>query len=270
MRVSHHIDPLKIIYFELQHCPESYSKSEERNSFFEIIFHCSDTYSADSHVDIYLIPLYRMEELSSFKKGFLLAFKRDYLEEDDKEYALDVFNLFNQQGQYTHLSINHRDAETLTQVMNLIIGEYHNPAGTYLILKALIKVYLLNLIRLNQQYFLEQDVNQKRVYQFIVLLDKYYKEQRNAVFYAATMNISAKRLNQILKVKMNKSITQLLHERLILEAKRMLISSEKNIKEIAFELNFGDPAYFCRFFKKNTQVSPEKFQQNHISLKEQT
>lgn len=265
MRVSHQIDPLKMRYFKLDRCPESYFKSEERNSFFEIICHYNDIYAADSHVDIYLIPLYRTEELSNFKTGYLLAFKRDYLEEDDKEYALDVFNLFNMQGQYTHLSVHSRDADTLTQVMNLIVGEYHNSAGTYLILKALIKVYLLNLIRLNQQYFLEQDVNQKRIYQFIVLLDKYYKEQRNANFYAAALGITAKRLNQILKIKMNRSITRLIHERLILEAKRMLISSDKTIKEITFELNFGDPAYFCRFFKKNTQVSPEKFKQRLIS-----
>lgn len=261
MKNSHQIDPLKIVYFELERCPESYLNSEERNTFFEII--CQYDSKNDAYVDIHLIPLYRASTFNTKKQGYLIAFKRDYLEEDDKEYALDVFNLFNIQGQSTHLNIEKESADILFQISSLIKNEYFNPNGTYLILKALIKVYLLNLIRLNNLHFLEQDTNQKRIYQFIILLDQYFKEQRNADFYATDMGISAKRLNQILKLKMNKSITQLIHERLILEAKRMLISSEMTIKEIAFELNFDDPAYFSRFFKKNTQLSPEKFKQQH-------
>ncbi|MDR2270882.1 MAG: helix-turn-helix domain-containing protein [Sphingobacterium sp.] len=267
MRVSHQIDPLKMIYFELECRPESYLKNEDRNSFFEIFCQYNNVGDPDSHVDIYLIPLYRMEELSNLNTGYLLAFKRDYLDEDDKEYALDVFNLFNMQGQYTHLIVKPRDADILAKVVNLIKEEYNNPEGTYLILKALIKVYLLNLIRLNQEYFLEQDVNQKRIYQFIVLLDQYYTEQRTTEFYAKEIGITAKRLNQILKIKMNRSISQLIHERLVLEAKRMLITSEKTIKEIAFELNFEDPAYFSRFFKKKTQVSPETFKLHHANFR---
>lgn len=147
----------------------------------------------------------------------------------------------------------------------MIKKEYYSSTGTNLILKALIKVYLLNLIRFNRQYFLEQDVNQKRVYQFIILLDQYYKLQRKSAFYAEGMGITSKRLNQILKIKMKRSITQLIHERLILEAKRMLVSSDKTIKEIAFDLHFDDPAYFSRFFKKHTQFSPENFKQNHLN-----
>jgi AraC-like DNA-binding protein len=47
---------------------------------------------------------------------------------------------------------------------------------------------------------------------------------------------------------MNKTLAQLLHQRLIVQAKRMLLSSEQTIKEIAFDLNFEDHAYFRRFF----------------------
>jgi AraC-like DNA-binding protein len=48
---------------------------------------------------------------------------------------------------------------------------------------------------------------------------------------------------------MNKTLTQLLHERVIVEAERMLISGELTIKEIAFDLNFEDPAYFSGSIK---------------------
>ena len=58
---------------------------------------------------------------------------------------------------------------------------------------------------------------------------------------------------------MHKTITQLLHDRLILEVDRMLMAGNMTIKEIAFRLNFDDPAYFSRFYKKQTGQTPEDF-----------
>jgi AraC family transcriptional activator of pobA len=264
MKFIHQIDSLKFVCFELSRCPESYLQSSVREGFFEIIWykHALDKDVQDdqpSHY-VYLIPPYR-SSLVRFedKEGYLIAFKRDYLEEDDKEYALDVFNLFNIQGQYTHLPLNTDATATFQHLQALIEKEYFNPLGTYLVLKALLKVFLLNLIRINQSAFLNQDVNQKRVYHYIMLMEEHYKTERKANFYSGKLGVSEKRLNQILKEKMNKTLTQLLHERLIVQAKRMLLSSEQTIKEIAFDLNFEDPAYFSRFFKKQTGQSPEDF-----------
>ncbi|MFZ4928034.1 helix-turn-helix domain-containing protein [Chryseobacterium sp. Mn2064] len=209
---------------------------------------------------LYLVPPYRMTTLDlEDKKGCIIAFKREYLEEDDKEYALDVFNLFNMHGQYSHFSIDNDTAEILNYLIILIKKEYNNAMGTYLIVKSLLKVFLLHLIRINQHYFLHQDVNQKRVYQFIMLMDEHYKTERRADFYSSKMGISEKRINQILKEKMDRTLTQLLHERLIVEVNRMLVSSELTIKEIAYHLNFDDPAYFSRFYKKMTGQTPEDF-----------
>ncbi|SMC40533.1 helix-turn-helix domain-containing protein [Chryseobacterium sp. YR221] len=258
MKFIHAIDPLKFVFFELCNCPDGYAADPQRADFFEIIT-CKDPERAEGYY-IYLIPPYRISEINlKDKEGYMMAFKREYLEEDDKEYALDVFNLFNMHGQYTGFQIDHDVAETLQHLKILIEKEYTHSMGTYLALKALLKVFLLNLIRSNQHYFLNQDVNQKRVYQFIMLMDEHYKTERKAGFYSSKMGISEKRINQILKEKMNKTLTQLLHERLVVEAERMLIACELTIKEIAFDLHFEDPAYFSRFYKKQTGQSPEDF-----------
>ncbi|RBL89435.1 helix-turn-helix domain-containing protein [Chitinophaga flava] len=267
MKFIHQIDPLKFVFFELYRCPDSYLQNPQRADFFEIIWfkhpegNGSDSKKGEHYM--YLVPPYRLTKLSlDDKDGCMIAFKREYLEEDDKEYALDVFNLFNMHGQYTSLRIDDDVVETFQYLKVLIEKEYYNSMGTYLVLKALLKVFLLNLIRINQHYFLNQDVNQKRVYQFIMLMDENYKTERKADFYSSKMGISEKRINQILKEKMNKTLTQLLHERVILEANRMLIAGEFTIKEIAFNLNFEDPAYFSRFYKKQTGQTPEDFKKH--------
>ncbi|MDN3693743.1 helix-turn-helix domain-containing protein [Chryseobacterium tructae] len=266
MKFIHQIDPSKFTFFDLQHCQDTYMQNPQRAGFFEMIWSKNDPEINDED-SMYLIPLYRSERISfEKKKGCVIAFKREYLEEDDKEFAIDVFNLFNMHGQYTHLRLDNDVVEILQYLRILMEKECQNSMGSYLVLKSLLKAFLLNLIRASQHYFLNQDLHQKRVYQFIMLMDDYYKTERKAEFYASKMGISEKRINQILKEKMNKTLTQLLHERVVVEAERMLISGELTIKEIAFDLNFDDPAYFSRFYKKQTGHTPEDFKKNNNCL----
>ena len=78
------------------------------------------------------------------------------------------------------------------------------------------------------------------------------------------MNLSPKRLNEITRKMLGKTITQLIHDRILLEAKRELIFSGRSIKEISYELGFEDPAYFSRFFKKQSGFSPTHFRKKNI------
>lgn len=258
IRFIHPVDRSKFIVSKINEVPGSYAQSIDRDEFFEMIWF-SDDKLKDTQ-SLYLIPPFRSLDISlSDKEGYLISFKREYLEEDDKEYALDVFNLFNLQGQYALLVLNPDTIPNLQKIYSLMLYEYTQPLGTYLAMKALLKVFLLHLIRQDQKAFLHQDVNQKRVYNFCMLLDTYYCKEWKASFYSQKLGLSEKRLNQILKEKMNKTITQLVHARLILEAKRNLRASELTIKEISYRLNFEDPSYFSRFFKNNTGATPEEF-----------
>lgn len=255
--------------YDIQDCPESYLKGIERDEFFEIIWYVdpTETNGLEAEHQMYLIPPFRSAGISlKDKKGFLIAFKREYIEEDDKEYALDIFNLFNLQGQISLLTIPKETHQNLLHVRQLMLFENTNELGSYLVIKALLKVFLLHLIRLNQDAFLNQDTNQKRVYEFCILLDKFYDTERKSSFYSDKLGITEKRLNQILQEKMSRTVTQLIHARIILEAKRKLTASEKTIKEIAYELNFEEHSYFSRFFKKQTGLTPEDFKKKIAGL----
>ncbi|MEX0662390.1 MAG: helix-turn-helix domain-containing protein [Balneolaceae bacterium] len=75
------------------------------------------------------------------------------------------------------------------------------------------------------------------------------------------LTISAKALATITKKHFNKTLTELISERIIIEAKRELYLTNKPIKEIAFELGYEDEYYFSRFFKKNADVSPQFYRE---------
>jgi AraC-like DNA-binding protein len=101
-----------------------------------------------------------------------------------------------------------------------------------------------------------------RLAKFNMLIDKFYKEEKNVGFYAEKLHISANYLNVLCKKHLKVSATQLIHQRILTEAKRLLQTTTLSIKEISFGIGFMDHAYFSNFFKTKTGVSPTSFRGN--------
>lgn len=255
----------------LDSCPPSYLYDPARKDFFEVLW-LQDEYPLHQTTPelaavrgqwIYLMPPYRVHQLNKAgKKGILFSFKRELLEEEDKEFALDVFRIFNISGEFTIMQLTPDKVERLNKVYELLEAEYKENAGNLAMIKSLLKVFLLHLIKMKNEEFTSLNINQKRAYEFLLLLEDHYIEERNMQFYADRLGLSAKRLNQVLKEVLNATSIQLLHDRLILEAKRQIIHSENSIKEIAWVLGFKDRPYFSRFFKVHTGQTPEAFQKH--------
>jgi AraC family transcriptional activator of pobA len=114
-----------------------------------------------------------------------------------------------------------------------------------------------------EKYFLSTKIHQTnpKLTNFIKLIDIHFKEEKSVVFYASLLNISSNYLNILCKKNLQISATNLIQERIILEAKRLLQSTELNIKEIAYALGFVDHAYFSNFFKNQTGITPTQFRE---------
>ncbi|MBN3494609.1 helix-turn-helix domain-containing protein [Vibrio neptunius] len=127
------------------------------------------------------------------------------------------------------------------------------------LISALIEGFLRYLLRYASFKNEQGKLRDPRINQLFALIEQHYRTEKKCAFYADKMALTSKRLNELLKAERGKTLTQLIHERLILEANRDLAHSTKTIKTIGLELGFEDPAYFSRFYRKQRKESPAKF-----------
>lgn len=94
---------------------------------------------------------------------------------------------------------------------------------------------------------------------FELVLEHNFKKEKAPSFYASQLAITLKHLNRICNEMLQKTTTEVITDRIILEAKRMLMDKKFTVNEIATELGFDDYSYFTRLFKKNTRMTPTDF-----------
>ncbi len=100
---------------------------------------------------------------------------------------------------------------------------------------------------------------------FNVLVEQHFKEEHSVAFYAEKLFKSPKTLSNNF-AKLNHSPLQIIHERIILETKRLLTYTDKSAKEIAYEVGFEDASHLSRLFKKHTSQSPSEFKKTLKSI----
>lgn len=102
-------------------------------------------------------------------------------------------------------------------------------------------------------------LQKEQVSDFQIILDNHFVEFRSVAFYAEHYGLSVDAFSKKVKNHFGKPPSILIQERLVLEAKKLLHLTHKNIKEIAADLFFEDEFYFSRYFKKQVGVSPKAF-----------
>ncbi len=96
---------------------------------------------------------------------------------------------------------------------------------------------------------------------FVLLLEEHYLTNSSVADYAAMLYVTANHLIETTKRVMGRPAGKIIHDRLLLEAKRLLRYSDLPVTEIADTLNFEDPSYFSRYFKKYIGLSPSEFRE---------
>jgi AraC family transcriptional regulator, transcriptional activator of pobA len=96
------------------------------------------------------------------------------------------------------------------------------------------------------------------------LLEVNFKNQKQVNYYAKQIVITEKRLNQATTRVLGKSPKEIIDDRVILEAKRILAHTTESVKEIAYHLGFEEPTNFIKYFKKHATITPTEFRENNL------
>ena len=96
------------------------------------------------------------------------------------------------------------------------------------------------------------------------LIEQHYKTLRRPSEYAELLFVTPNHLNALCQDLLGRSAGEVIRERVLLEAKRLLTNAGMTATEIAYELNFQDNSYFNRFFKKYEGLTPEEFRRAHL------
>jgi AraC-like DNA-binding protein len=127
------------------------------------------------------------------------------------------------------------------------------------ILRSYLDVLLFKFADIIKPATLEKTKTVSIVPELELLIDTNFKDHQPISFYYEKLNCTTQQLNSITKNYLNKTVSDLIQERMMAEAKRLLVYSSLTVSEIAYTLNFNDHSYFNRFFKKAENITPEQF-----------
>lgn len=131
------------------------------------------------------------------------------------------------------------------------------------VVKANLSIFITQLFRLGNTDRTPMSYAQERFDEFQELLETHIYSMKNVSSYASLMNLSSYQLNTITKSLVGKTCSEMIQQQVILEAKRLLMSTTYQVREIAYELGYDDIPYFNRLFKKHTASSPSNFRNNY-------
>ena len=174
--------------------------------------------------------------------------------------------LYNNVYQPPFVLVDAVSATTFQMLCEQLQTEMQNPAlAQYELLISYLKIFLITASRLKtlQQPKAAGEVKDNKE-PFILqklkdAIEENFKTKHSPADYAEMLYISPKALAKITKTHFHKTLSSLINERIIIEAKRELYLTDKTVKEIAYELGYEDEYYFSRFFKVNADVSPQLY-----------
>jgi AraC-like DNA-binding protein len=163
-----------------------------------------------------------------------------------------------------------KDPATLDELqtyVKLMIQEFNSGRPQKnLVLRNLLNAFIICAARLItcKSKIVEMNSSQNKIVrQFKTLTDEHYLSTTQVAQYADMLYVTPGHLNDLIKSVTGKTAKQIIDEKRVVEAKRLLFWGEHSVKEIAGRLNFEDDAYFNRFFKKHTGLTPALFQKSN-------
>ena len=158
------------------------------------------------------------------------------------------------------ISLEEEQTKELHQIQELFEKEFVNDEEIKeTMLRMLLVSLIIRLTRMAKRQYIYVEIEDKKfdlLRKYNLLVETHYRKERQVQFYAAQLNKSPKTISNIFAIYNKKTPLQIIHDRIILEAKRLFYYTDKSVKEIANELGFDNAANFSSFFKNYTSQNP--------------
>lgn len=235
-------------------------------------FHLGTEYRRLKPNDLVIMPenfVYASFNLNRCK-GYYIHFKTEFVHPLLSRTISDDFCFFDLEVEHI-VNITLQQSALLQRCFKDIIREYHclSPEQESLV-RSFIHILLLRIRTIYHPFTKKMKDSAASslnlANRFKHLVEKNFIQIREVRKYAAMLNITAKYLSEVVKRTMGKSPREIIKDMLLLESKMLLFSTDKNITEIAYMLNFSDQAHFSHFIKQHTGLTPHELQKRKDKL----
>lgn len=247
------------------------TKPHKHDAYFELIylsegagFHWVDTqkFQITPPVVFFLSGQLHYWEMTSVPKGYVMLFRDEFF---NSLKHRDLLNLVASLQDTVNVQLSTGD--DLDFIFGEMEKEYKNPSAHSIeLMQGYLQVALVKLVRHHEESNVQiasgSQLVFRRFQQFLRTINPVTNVKVNEA--ADHLGISPQNLNAICRKASGKPASELIIEHVILEAKRYLIHSDKNITEIAFTLDFSDSSHFVKYFKKATGETPQAFRSRHF------
>lgn len=226
-----------------------------------------ENYSFKDNVLFFLSPGQVFSVVSEkIKEAYQLSFIRDFycIQTHDKEVSCNGV-LFNNVYETPFVQPCQSDTEKLSFILENLIAEFNTTeTAQYDMLQAYLKQFIILSVRIKKEFQVEKnDLETKLFKDFSLLVEHHFKSIHSVTEYAKRLGISPKSLAKHFQKVGVDTPSKVVKNRIVLEAKRQLLYSDKSVKQIGYDLGFNDAAYFTRFFTKLVSKSPLQFKKTH-------
>jgi AraC family transcriptional activator of pobA len=190
-----------------------------------------------------------------------VAFTKEFLSLQGNAALAKLPIIESPQGGH-ELLLSDADIAFVEDLLSKINVEYRNPNDwQQRMLGACLSLLLTYLSRLYMEQYKAQESSPEKslLSNYQAKINESFRELKEVGDYAAHLNISAGHLSEVVKIQSGKPAIKHIHERLVLEARRLLFHTNNSLKEIAYDLGFSDASYFNRFFKRETDSTPAQY-----------
>ena len=243
-------------YIKVLYLPKGYKLTVDFN-----------TYTTKQSTLFFISPNQFLQiEQSGSGSGYFIFYNRDFycIQLHDEEVACDGL-LFNNIANMPMTPVSKDDETFIKYLFGQIESEFNlNDSAQEEMIRTYLKQLFIKSVRLWKKQHLDKVVLKQNndlefFRKFTRLVEVHYKQKHSVSDYAELLSMASKTITHKFKRLNLLQPNEIIKNRVVLEAKRLLVHTSMTAKEIAFELGYDDPAYFSRQFMIKTGESPSNF-----------